>query len=484
MSAMSRNGRCFSGEKQQDEVIKMGKYFGTDGFRGEANENLTADHAYKVGRFLGWYYGELKRRNGDDTPARIIIGKDTRRSSYMFEYTLVGGLVASGADAYLLHVTTTPSVAYVARVDEFDCGIMISASHNPYFDNGIKLINGNGEKMDEETISLVEAYLDGNLEVFGQKWEEIPFAKKEKIGCTVDYVSGRNRYIGYLISLGVYSFRGMKVALDCANGSSWNIAKAVFDALGAKTYVINAQPDGTNIDNNAGSTHIGGLQKYVVENGMDVGFAYDGDADRCLCVDEKGNVITGDHILYIYGKYMKERGKLLTNTVVTTVMSNFGLYKAFDELGIGYAKTAVGDKYVYEYMMKNGCRIGGEQSGHIIFSKYASTGDGILTSLKIMEVMMARKKKLSELAEGFTVYPQVLTNVRVTDKKAAQDDVDVQAAVKKVTEELGDTGRILVRESGTEPVVRVMVEAESEEVCQKYVDMVVGVIEEKGYVTG
>ena len=482
MGAVSRNGRCFSGEKQQDEVIKMGKYFGTDGFRGEANENLTADHAYKVGRFLGWYYGELKRRNGDDTPARIIIGKDTRRSSYMFEYTLVGGLVASGADAYLLHVTTTPSVAYVARVDEFDCGIMISASHNPYFDNGIKLINGNGEKMDEETISLVEAYLDGNLEVFGQKWEEIPFAKKEKIGCTVDYVSGRNRYIGYLISLGVYSFRGVKVALDCANGSSWNIAKAVFDALGAKTYVINAQPDGTNINNNAGSTHIGGLQKYVVESGMDVGFAYDGDADRCLCVDEKGNVITGDHILYIYGKYMKERGKLLTNTVVTTVMSNFGLYKAFDELGIDYAKTAVGDKYVYEYMMKNGCRIGGEQSGHIIFSKYASTGDGILTSLKIMEVMMARKKKLSELAEGFTVYPQVLTNVRVTDKKAAQDDADVQAAVKKVTEELGDTGRILVRESGTEPVVRVMVEAESEEVCQKYVDMVVGVISEKGYV--
>ena len=460
----------------------MGKYFGTDGFRGEANETLTADHAYKVGRFLGWYYGELKRQKGDHTPARIIIGKDTRRSSYMFEYTLVGGLVASGADAYLLHVTTTPSVAYVARVDEFDCGIMISASHNPYFDNGIKLINGNGEKMDEETISLVEAYLDGNLEVFGQKWEEIPFAKKEKIGCTVDYVSGRNRYIGYLISLGVYSFRGVKVALDCANGSSWNIAKAVFDALGAKTYVINAQPDGTNINNNAGSTHIGGLQKYVVENGMDVGFAYDGDADRCLCVDEKGNVITGDHILYIYGKYMKERGKLLTNTVVTTVMSNFGLYKAFDELGIDYAKTAVGDKYVYEYMMKNGCRIGGEQSGHIIFSKYASTGDGILTSLKIMEVMMARKKKLSELAEGFTVYPQVLTNVRVTDKKAAQDDADVQAAVKKVTEELGDTGRILVRESGTEPVVRVMVEAESEEVCQKYVDMVVGVISEKGYV--
>lgn len=459
----------------------MGKYFGTDGFRGEANENLTADHAYKVGRFLGWYYGELKRQKGDHTPARIVIGKDTRRSSYMFEYTLVGGLVASGADAYLLHVTTTPSVAYIARVDEFDCGIMISASHNPYYDNGIKLINGNGEKMDEETISLVEAYLDGQLEVFDQKWDEIPFAKKEQIGCTVDYVSGRNRYVGYLISLGMYSFRGMKVGLDCANGSSWNIAKAVFDALGAKTYVIHADPNGTNINNDAGSTHIGGLQKFVVDNGLDVGFAYDGDADRCLCVDEKGNVITGDHILYIYGRYMKERGKLLTNTVVTTVMSNFGLYKAFDELDIDYAKTAVGDKYVYEYMMKNGCRIGGEQSGHIIFSKYASTGDGILTSLKMMEVMMARKKKMSELAEDLTIYPQVLVNVRVTDKKAAQNDPDVQAAVRNVADKLGDTGRILVRESGTEPVVRVMVEAETEDICHKYVDDVVNVIKKNGW---
>ena len=459
----------------------MGKYFGTDGFRGEANENLTADHAYKVGRFLGWYYGELKRQKGDHTPARIVIGKDTRRSSYMFEYTLVGGLVASGADAYLLHVTTTPSVAYIARVDEFDCGIMISANHNPYYDNGIKLINGNGEKMDEETISLVEAYLDGQLEVFGQKWDEIPFAKKEQIGCTVDYVSGRNRYVGYLISLGMYSFRGMKVGLDCANGSSWNIAKAVFDALGAKTYVIHADPNGTNINNDAGSTHIGGLQKFVVDNGLDVGFAYDGDADRCLCVDEKGNVITGDHILYIYGRYMKERGKLLTNTVVTTVMSNFGLYKAFDELDIDYAKTAVGDKYVYEYMMKNGCRIGGEQSGHIIFSKYASTGDGILTSLKMIEVMMARKKKMSELAEDLTIYPQVLVNVRVTDKKAAQNDPDVQAAVQNVADQLGDTGRILVRESGTEPVVRVMVEAETEDICHKYVNDVVDVIKKNGW---
>lgn len=460
----------------------MGRYFGTDGFRGEANNNLTADHAYKIGRFLGWYYGEVKRRNGDDTSARIVIGKDTRRSSYMFEYTLVGGLVASGADAYLLHVTTTPSVAYVARTDGFDCGIMISASHNPYYDNGIKLINGNGEKMDEETIALVEDYLDGKLEVFGENYEEIPFAHTSKIGRTVDYVSGRNRYIGYLISLGLYSFKGVKVGLDCANGSSWNLAKSVFDALGAKTYVINAEPDGTNINNNAGSTHIGGLQKFVVENGLDVGFAYDGDADRCLCVDEKGNLVDGDAILYIYGKYMKERGKLENNTVVTTVMSNFGLYKAFDEAGIGYAKTAVGDKYVYEYMTKNGCILGGEQSGHIIFSKYASTGDGILTSLKMMEVMMARKKKMSELLDGLTIYPQVLENVRVTDKKAAQDDADVQAAVKAVTEALGDTGRILVRESGTEPLLRVMVEAETEEVCRKYVDQVVDVVKAKGHI--
>ena len=459
----------------------MGRYFGTDGFRGEANANLTADHAYKVGRFLGWYYGELKRQKGDDTPAKIVIGKDTRRSSYMFEYSIVGGLTASGADAYLLHVTTTPSVAYIARVDEFDCGIMISASHNPYYDNGIKLINGNGEKMDEETISLVEDYIDGKLEVFGQKWEEVPFAHREHIGCTVDYISGRNRYVGYLISLGMYSFRGMKVGLDCANGSSWNIAKSVFDALGAKTYVINASPDGTNINMNAGSTHIEGLCKYVVENGLDVGFAYDGDADRCLCVDEKGNVISGDHILYIYGAYMKERGKLLNNTVVTTVMSNFGLYKAFDELGIGYAKTAVGDKYVYEYMTKNSCRIGGEQSGHIIFSKYASTGDGILTSLKMMEVMMAKKKKMSELAEPLKIYPQVLENIRVTDKKAAQQDGDVQAAVKAVAQELGESGRILVRESGTEPLVRVMVEAADEDICRRYVDSVINVIRSKGY---
>ena len=457
----------------------MGKYFGTDGFRGEANVNLTVDHARKVGRFLGWYYGQLKKQRGDDIPAKVVIGKDTRRSSYMFEYALVAGLTASGADAYLLHVTTTPSVAYVARTEDFDCGIMISASHNPYYDNGIKLINGNGEKMNEATINLVEAYLDSELEVFGQKYEEIPFAHKDAIGCTVDYAAGRNRYMGYLISLGLYSFKGMKVGLDCANGSSWNMAQQIFDSLGAKTFVINAEPDGTNINRDAGSTHIEGLQKYVVENGLDVGFAYDGDADRCLCVDEKGNVVDGDAILYIYGRYMKERGKLLTNTVVTTVMSNFGLYKAFDELGIGYAKTAVGDKYVYEYMTKNGCRIGGEQSGHIIFSKYASTGDGILTSLKMMEVMMAKKKKLSQLTEDLHIYPQVLVNVMVKDKAVAQADADVQAAISKVAERLGDTGRILVRESGTEPLIRVMVEAETKEICHTYVDEVVSIINKK-----
>ncbi len=459
----------------------MGKYFGTDGFRGEANCNLTADHAFRVGRFLGWYYSELRRRAGEEGPARIVIGKDTRRSSYMFEYSLVGGLVASGADAYLLHVTTTPSVAYVARVDGFDCGIMISASHNPYYDNGIKLLNGQGEKMDEQTISLVEDYLDDKLEVFGQSWPSLPYATRDQIGRSVDYVAGRNRYIGYLISLGVYSFKGMKVGLDCANGSAWNIAKSVFDALGAKTCVINADPNGTNINADAGSTHIEGLQKFVVEQGLDVGFAYDGDADRCLCVDEKGNVVNGDHILYIYGKYMKERGKLLANTVVTTVMSNFGLYKALDDCGIDYAKTAVGDKYVYEYMIQNGCRIGGEQSGHIIFSKYASTGDGILTSLKMMEVMLAKKKTLGQLTDGLTIYPQVLVNVRVKDKAQAQQDPDVQKAVAAVAEQLGTTGRILVRESGTEPVIRVMVEAPEKAICENYVNQVVDVICAKGH---
>ena len=459
----------------------MGKYFGTDGFRGEANIDLTADHAYKVGRFLGWYYKELKKRAGSDEETKIVIGKDTRRSSYMFEYALAAGITASGTNAYLLHVTTTPSVAYVTRTDEFDCGVMISASHNPFYDNGIKLLNGNGEKMEETTIDLVEAYLDGQLEVFGEKYPEIPFAKRAEIGRTVDYVAGRNRYIGYLISLGMYSFKGVKVGLDCANGASWNVAKSVFDALGAKTYVINAEPDGVNINEDAGSTHIENLQKFVLDNDLDVGFAYDGDADRCLCVDEKGQVVTGDHILYILGKYMRDKGQLDNNTVVTTVMSNFGLYKALDDQGIDYAKTKVGDKYVYEYMVQNGCRLGGEQSGHIIVSQYATTGDGILTSLKVMEVMMKTKKSLSALCEGLTIYPQVLKNVRVHSKPEAQNDPAVKAAVEEVANALGDTGRILVRESGTEPVIRVMVEAATKDECQKYVDQVVDVICRQGH---
>ena len=448
----------------------MGKYFGTDGFRGEANVTLTVDHAFKVGRFLGWYYG----KNHENGKAKIVIGKDTRRSSYMFEYSLVAGLTASGADAYLLHVTTTPSVSYVARTEDFDCGIMISASHNPFYDNGIKLINAAGEKMKEDVIAEIEKYLDGEL-------GEIPYATRENIGCTVDYTAGRNRYMGYLMSLAIYSFKGIRVGLDASNGSAWTLAKAVFDALGAKTYVINAAPDGTNINANCGSTHIEGLQDLVRREHLDVGFAFDGDADRCLCVDEKGEVITGDHILYIYGCYMKDRDKLVGNKVVTTVMSNFGLYKAFDAVGIEYEKTKVGDKYVYECMSENGYRIGGEQSGHIIFSKYATTGDGIITALKMMEVMLAKKKTLSELAAPLVIYPQVLKNIRVTDKTQAQDDADVKAAVEAVANALGADGRILVRERGTEPVVRVMVEAGSTQECEKYVDQVIDVIKSKGY---
>ena len=449
----------------------MGKYFGTDGFRGEANKNLTFEHAVKIGRFLGWYYGANMGKK-----AKIVIGKDTRRSSYMFEYALCTGLMASGADAYIMHVTTTPSVAYITRIDDFDCGIMISASHNPYYDNGIKLLNSKGEKMEEETLLKVEEYIDDKL--------EIPVASRDEIGRTVDYVSGRNRYIGYLISMSKYSFKGVKVGLDVANVASWMIAKGVFDALGAKTYVINDAPDGYNINTDCGSTHIGHVQKFVVEKGLDVGFAYDGDADRCLAVDEKGNLVTGDHILYMYGCYMKERGKLLNNKIVATVMSNFGLFKALDKVGIGYDKTAVGDKYVYENMMQTGNRIGGEESGHIIFSKYATTGDGILTSLKIMEVMLAKEKPLSELAAPMKMYPQVLKNVRVASKPDAKNDPDVQAEVEKVAAALGENGRILLRESGTEPVIRVMVEAGSDEECEKYVDQVIDVIRAKGHIIG
>ena len=446
----------------------MGKYFGTDGFRGEANVNLTVEHAYKVGRFLGWYYGREEK-------CKVVIGKDTRRSSYMFEYALVSGLTASGADAYLLHVTTTPSVAYVVRTEDFDCGIMISASHNPFYDNGIKVINGRGEKLEDEVAAKIEAYLDGET-------PEIPFALRENIGRTVDYAMGRNRYIGYLISLATRSYKTMRVGLDCSNGSASSIAKNVFDALGAKTFVIHNDPDGTNINLNCGSTHIEELQRFVMKEGLDVGFAYDGDADRCIAVDETGAVIDGDLIMYICGTYMKEQGMLETNTVVATVMSNLGLFKALDEAGIDYEKTAVGDRFVYESMVKNGHRLGGEQSGHIIFSKYASTGDGILTSIKIMEVMLEKKMSLGKLKEPVKIYPQVLKNVRVLDKEKAGNDPDVKAEVSKITQELGEDGRILVRESGTEPVVRVMVEAGSKRLCSQCVDRVIEVMRKKGHV--
>ncbi len=444
----------------------MGKYFGTDGFRGEANVKLTVEHAFKVGRFLGWYYGQ-------DYKARIVIGKDTRRSSYMFEYALAAGLTASGADAFLLHVTTTPSVSYVVRTEDFDCGIMISASHNPYYDNGLKIISGSGKKIEAEIEEKIEAYIDGKI-------GELPLATGEKIGRTVDYIAGRNRYIGHLIALATRSFKNTKVGLDCSNGSASSIAKSVFDALGAKTYVIHNEPNGTNINDGCGSTHIEELQKFVIQKGLDVGFAYDGDADRCIAVDHMGRVIDGDLILYICGKYFKEEGKLTNNTIVTTIMSNLGLYKALDKAGIAYEKTAVGDKYVYANMCENGHCIGGEQSGHIIFSKYATTGDGILTSLIVMGVMMDKKMTLSQLASEVKIYPQLLKNIRVADKAAVRENAAVQAAVQKVTDVLGENGRILVRESGTEPVIRVMVEAETDEICEKYVNEVIDVIRTQG----
>ena len=445
----------------------MGKYFGTDGFRGEANKSLTVEHAFKVGRFLGYYFGKEHK-------AKIVIGKDTRRSSYMFEYALAAGLTASGADAYLLHVTTTPSVSYVVRTEEFDCGIMISASHNPFYDNGIKIINAMGHKMSADVEQLIEDYIDGKI-------EELPLATGENIGRTVDYAMGRNRYIGHLIATATRSFKDKRVGLDCSNGSASSIAKSVFDALGAKTYVINAEPDGTNINMNCGSTHIEVLQKFVMEKGLDVGFAYDGDADRCIAVDDEGHIVDGDLIMYVCGTYMYENGKLNNDTIVTTVMSNFGLYLALDKAGVRYEKTAVGDKYVYENMMQNGHSIGGEQSGHIIFSKLATTGDDILTSLKLMEVMLEKKTKLSELIKPVKIYPQLLVNVKVYDKAAAKQDPDVQAAVKAVEDALGNTGRILVRESGTEPLLRVMVEAETDEICHKYVYQVVDVLKAKGH---
>ena len=440
----------------------MGKYFGTDGFRGEANVNLTVEHAFKVGRYIGYYYGRGHK-------ARIVIGKDTRLSSYMFEYALSAGLTASGADVYLLHVTSTPSVAYVTRTEDFDCGIMISASHNPYYDNGIKLINGNGEKMSDDVTNQVEKYIDGEL-------PEAPYATRDRIGRTIDYSAGRNRYIGYLISLARHSFKGVKVGLDCANGSTWMIAKSVFEALGAETHVINNSPDGVNINTNCGSTHIENLQKFVKENGLDVGFAYDGDADRCLAVDEKGNLIDGDQILYIYGVYMKKRDKLTTNTVVSTIMSNYGLGVALKAAGIDWMQTQVGDRFVYECMRQGGHLLGGEESGHIIFSKYATTGDGVLTSIKVMQAMLDQKLPLSKLAEPIVLYPKVLKNVRVKDKNAAVNNPAVQAAYEQAQKELEGLGRALLRKSGTEPVVRVMVEAQDKAVCEKYVNQIVEVM--------
>jgi phosphoglucosamine mutase len=442
------------------------KYFGTDGFRGAANQDLTVEHAYKIGRFTGWYYGR-------DHKCRVVIGKDTRRSSYMLEAALVAGLTASGADAYLLHVITTPGVSFITAHDGFDCGIMISASHNVFTDNGLKLLNSKGEKMDDAMLEEVEKYLDGDC-------DSIPFATGADIGRTIDYAAGRNRYIGRLITLSKHSYRGIKVGLDCANGSTWMIAKNVFEALGATTYVINNNPDGTNINVNCGSTHITCLQSFVRAEGLDIGFAFDGDADRCICVDEKGDVVDGDAILYICARHMKDTGRLTNDTVVTTVMSNFGLYKSLDEAGIKYEKTAVGDRFVYENMRENGHVIGGEQSGHIIFGDYANTGDGLITAINVMHVMLDRKEKLSELVKPLQIYPQVLKNARVRDKDEAMNDPDVAAKVKQIEEELGSNGRILLRKSGTEPVLRVMVEAPSQEICDCHVNAVIDAMRNKG----
>ncbi len=466
---------------EEPDKLVSGKYFGTDGFRGEANVDLTAEQAFKIGRFLGWYYASsLSGCRDRNYRPRIAIGKDTRRSSYMLEYAIASGITSSGADAYMLHVTTTPSVSYVTRLDEFDCGVMISASHNAYYDNGIKLINRYGEKMDDSTLALVEAYIDGKMNLLGVEGD-LPLAHKERVGAIIDFVAGRNRYVGYLISVVTQSFRNKKIALDCANGASWMIAPAVFEALGAQVSVINAQPDGQNINRNAGSTHIEYLSAYVKENHFDIGFAFDGDADRCLAVDENGNVVDGDKIMYILANMLKRRGGLEDNMLVTTVMSNAGLHKACKEVGISTIQTAVGDKYVYEAMNKNGYSLGGEQSGHIIVQKYATTGDGILTALMVMEEVLDRKTTLGKLASAVTIYPQVLRNVRVTDKAAVLADADIKARVEKITADFGDTGRILLRKSGTEPLIRVMAEGEDLDLCEHYVNSLIEMIKSKGY---
>ncbi|MCQ2461002.1 MAG: phosphoglucosamine mutase [Clostridia bacterium] len=446
----------------------MGKYFGTDGFRGKAGVDLTSEHAFKIGRYLGYYYG--KKHEG----AKIVIGKDTRLSSYTYEAALASGITSSGCDAYLLHVTTTPSVSFITRTENFDCGVMISASHNPFYDNGIKLMNDNGEKMDDDLQDEIERYIDGEI-------PEIPFASEDKIGKTIDFYNGRNRYIGYLTNIATKSFENCKVGLDCANGASWMIAQSVFQALGAKTYIINNEPNGTNINKDAGSTHIDGLKKFVAENNLDVGFAFDGDADRCLAVDELGNEVNGDVIMYIAAKYLKAHGQLPSNTVVTTVMSNFGLYKALDKCGIGYEKTAVGDRYVYENMKTYDHMIGGEQSGHIIFRKYAHTGDGLITAIMMMNILVDTQLPLSILASDIRMYPQVLKNVVVDDKDATLNDPAVMEAVSTCTEQLGDNGRVLLRKSGTEPVLRVMSEAGSDKECEDKVDFIIDAMKKSGH---
>ena len=458
------------------------KYFGTDGFRGEANLTLTSMQAYKVGRFLGWYYqSELSGCNKAKYRPRIVVGKDTRRSSYMLEYSIVAGITASGADAYMLHVTTTPSVSYVTRQDEFDCGIMITASHNPFYDNGIKVINKYGEKLDDATTALIEAYIDGDLKSLGVSGSDLPLAHREKIGCIVDYVSGRNRYLGYLISVASNSYKNLKIGLDCANGASWMLAKSLFGALGAQTVVVGTEPDGLNVNENCGSTHIENLCKVVKEQHLDLGFAFDGDCDRCIAVDENGNVVDGDAMLYILGKRLKDRGMLNGDTVVATIMSNSGLISSLDKIGIKCAQTTVGDRFVYECMQENDFCLGGEQSGHIILKKYATTGDGLLTAIMVTEEVCDRKTSLSKLAEPIMLYPQYTKNIRVKDKPAVLNDQEVLASLKEVEKLIDGNGRALLRQSGTEPVIRVMIESESEEKCVSYADMIINKIIERGH---
>lgn len=466
-----------------DENIKT-KYFGTDGFRGEVSKTLTCDHAYKIGRFLGWFYANPKYNSQKiGYRPRVVIGKDTRRSSYMLEYAIAAGFAASGADVSLLHVTSTPSVAYVIRQDCFDCGVMITASHNPFYDNGIKVLNCNGEKLEDGVAILIEEYLEGNLKRFHLECDDLPFAKHEDVGSITDYSSGRNRYIGYLISLARHSMKSLKIGLDCANGASWMIAKSVFDALGAQTFVINNNPDGLNINVDAGSTHIETLCKYVRDNRLDVGFAFDGDADRCIAVDENGKEVNGDKIMYLLACKLKKENALEKDTVVTTIMSNSGLFKALKQIGLNSVQTKVGDRFVAEKMNEEGYSLGGEQSGHVIIKKYATTGDGILTAIMVAEQIIESKDKLSKLVAPVKLLPQITKNIKVTDKDAVVNDQYVQNKFKEVNHEIGDNGRALLRQSGTEPVVRIMIELENKEKCNEYIERIYNVIKKRGYVS-